>query len=395
MKEHIRPPVKIDARGRVIKSPKIAAHRWRLNVPASITGTKKERLFFKTESEAKQHAQSLLRARATAGTDLLRRLQIRGMSVADAIEYALKHAPSKTPEELSKACKAYIDSRREGNCKERYLANLKSQLNQFEGDFRGRTIDSISKAELERFIANLTGKDGETPASPKTKINFIITLTALFNFAVTEGWRGENPAAKLRRPARDEVTTEILCPEQVSRLLNAASSAEFRDVFPAMVIQLYAGPRRSEIPHITWESIKDNYLRLDKTKARYKRSVELSPTLLAWLSPFIQETGRVFAPLDVNFDINDTRTIEDAYTYRLSQIGKMAKIDLPKNVLRHTAITYRHAITSNLQDTATWAGNSPRIVEQHYRGAATKSDAEHFYKLVPHDTDNVISLSTG
>jgi hypothetical protein len=49
MKEHIRPPVKIDAKGRVIKSPQIAAHRWRLNVPASITGSKKERLFFKTE----------------------------------------------------------------------------------------------------------------------------------------------------------------------------------------------------------------------------------------------------------------------------------------------------------------------------------------------------------
>jgi site-specific recombinase XerD len=395
MKEHIRPPVKIDAKGRVIKSPQIAAHRWRLNVPASITGSKKERLFFKTEYEAKQHAKSLLQARATAGTDLLERLRIRGMSVADAIEYALKHAPSKVPAAVAKACKAYIDSRRAGNCKERYLANLKSQLDQFEEDFGQRTVDSISKAELERFIADLTGKDGETPALPKTKINFIITLTALFNFAVAEGWRGENPAAKLRRPARDEVTTAILSPEQVAKLLNAASSAEFRDVFPAMVIQLYAGPRRSEIPHITWDSIKDNYLRLDYTKVRKKRSVELHPTLLAWLAPFTHKTGRVFAPEGVNFDIKDTRTIEDAYTYRLSQIGKIAKTDLPKNVLRHTAITYRHAFTSDLQGTATWAGNSPRIVEQHYRGAATKTDAEHFYSLRPEGADNVVPLSAG
>uniref|UniRef100_UPI00404AD522 hypothetical protein n=1 Tax=Cephaloticoccus sp. TaxID=1985742 RepID=UPI00404AD522 len=43
MKNNIRPPVKIDAQGRVIRNPKIAAHSWRLNIPASITGAKKER----------------------------------------------------------------------------------------------------------------------------------------------------------------------------------------------------------------------------------------------------------------------------------------------------------------------------------------------------------------
>jgi site-specific recombinase XerD len=396
MKDHIRPPVKIDAQGRVIKNPKTAAHRWRLNIPASITGTKKERRFFKTESEAKQYAQSLLGARETAGTDLLGRLQARGMSVADAIEYALSHAPSKGSSTVANACKAYIDSRRADNRKERYLAILKSQLDLFEVDFGERTVDSISKSDIERFVAGLTAKDGKTPAAPKTRLNFIITLTALFNYAVSEGWRGENPAAKIRRPALDEVSTAILSPAEVAKLLTVASRAEYQDVFPAMLLQLFVGPRRSEIPHITWESIKDNYLRLDRTKVRQKRSVELNPTLLAWLAPFsAHRSGRVFAPANVEFDVKDTRKLEDAYTYRLEQIGSAAEVALPKNVLRHTAITYRHALTGDLNETALWAGNSPRIIEQHYRGAATKTDAISFYALKPGGDEKVVPIAAG
>lgn len=394
MKDQIRPPVKIDAQGRVITNPKTAAYRWRLNIPASITGTKKERRFFKTESEAKEFSQSLKTARETAGTDLLARLKARGMSVADAIEYALRHAPKKGSATVAEACKAYIDSRRSENCKERYLANLESQLDFFEADFGNRLVDSISKADLERFIAGLTAKDGETPAAPKTRINFIITLTALFNHAVSEGWRGENPASKIRRPALDEVVTAILSPAEAAKLLKVGSGSEFQDIFPAMVIQLFAGPRRSEIPHITWDSIKDNYLRLDRTKVRKKRSVELSSTLLTWLAPYAaNRTGRVFAPANVVFDAKDTRKIEDAYTYRLEQVGSKAEVALPKNVLRHTAITYRHALTGDLEGTATWAGNSPRIIEQHYRGAATKADASTFYALMPEGDEKVVPIA--
>jgi site-specific recombinase XerD len=382
MKNHIRPPVKIDARGCRIKSPKIAAFRWRLNVPTSITGTKKERKFFKSELEAKDYARGLLAVRGSAGADLTARLKERGMSVADAIEYALLHAPSKGSSTVALACKAFIDSRRSDNCKERYIATLKSQLDLFEADFGSRAVDGISREDLEKFVARLTAKDGETPAAPKTRINFIITLTALFNFAITEGWRGENPATKLRRPALDEVSIAILSPEEVTRLLEIASRPEHREVFPALLIQLFAGPRRSELPHITWDSINDCYLRLDRTKVRRKRAVELSSTLLAWLAPFrSQGSGRVFAPANIDFDLRDTRKLEDAYTQRLDLISSAASVVLPKNVLRHTAITYRHALTGNLNETALWAGNSPGIIEQHYRGAATKADAIKFYEV--------------
>jgi hypothetical protein len=96
MKDAIRDPVKVDAKRRVI-SGKGEAHRWLLNVPASITGKDKERLFFRTETAAKARRDTLLEARKAAGDDMLVKLKERGMSVAQAINYALKHAPRAMP----------------------------------------------------------------------------------------------------------------------------------------------------------------------------------------------------------------------------------------------------------------------------------------------------------
>jgi site-specific recombinase XerD len=208
-------------------------------------------------------------------------------------------------------------------------------------------------------------------------------LNALFNFAVSAGWRGENPAAKLRRPKLDEVEIPILSPQEAKKLLTEARRPAYADIFPALVIQLFTGPRRSELPHIQWSWIRDRYLRLEKTKIRKKRAVEMDDALLAWLAPLRAREGRIFAPEEVEFNPDDTRNIEDAYTYRLSQIAAAAGVALPKNVLRHTAITYRDALTGDLAGTAAWAGNSPGMIENHYRGAATRDDALKFYALTP------------
>jgi hypothetical protein len=236
-------------------------------------------------------------------------------------------------------------------------------------------VDTITKAQIERFIADLTGKDGETPASPKSRINYIITLTALFNHCVEEG------------------LTAILTPDNAKKLIEEASKPENDDVLPALLIQLFAGPRRSEIPHISWDLIRDNYLRLDKTKVRIKRPVELPAVLLEWLAPFRKTEGRLFAPTDLRFNPKDTRPIEDSFSYRIAQIADSAKVSLPKNVLRHTAITYRVNSTGDIAATALWAGTSVNVIREHYLGAATKVEATTFYALRPAAGSNVISIT--
>jgi site-specific recombinase XerD len=383
VKNRIRPPVKVDQNKRVIRSPNGRAHWWRLNVPASLNGGSKLRLFFKTEKDAKAHAEGLLEAHTAVSPDLLGQLRTRGMTISDAIRYALKHAPLVASVDLESACVKFHASRRAKNCKPRYLAVLKSDIDSFEEEFPGRTVDSLSKSDIERYLASLTAKDGETPASPKTRRNVLASVSAFLNYAVEEGWRGENPALKIAKPILDATRPAILLPDQVEKLLEAASRPEFADIFPAVLLQLFAGPRRSEIPHLTWDHIKDRYLRLDLTKTRDPRAVEMPEALLQWMATLTPRAGRILALKDVNFDPRDTRGVEDAYTYRVSQLAEVAKVVLPKNVLRHTAITYREALTNDLLSTARWAGHTAEVLERYYRGAATRADAEKFYSLRP------------
>lgn len=384
MKNTIRMPVRVDANERVIPDGDTTTRvwRWRLNIPASMTGTRKERRYFKTRGEAMMFREGLLASCQAMGGDIFNRLKARGMSVVQAIEYTLKHAARTEPVRVSTAIERFIASRVEKNCKRRYLANLKSQLADVAEQFGSVMVDTVSKVQLEVFLQGLTAKDGDTPASPKTRINYIITLSALFGFAVEEGWRGENPAAKLRRPKRDEVMTAVLTPDQARRLLAEGSKPQYADVFPLFAIQLFAGPRRSELPWITWELIRDKYLRLDKSKVRSRRPVELPEALLKWIEPY-RGTDRVFAPAAITFDPADTRPIENAYTYRISEIAEASGVILPKNVLRHTALTYRVNFTGNIEATAEWGGTSAAVIRSNYLGAATPADAQVFYSLGP------------
>jgi hypothetical protein len=77
----IRPPVKVDQNKRVIRSPNGRAHWWRLNVPASRNGGAKLRLFFRTEKEARAHAEGLLEAHLAGQPDLLGQLRLRGPGI--------------------------------------------------------------------------------------------------------------------------------------------------------------------------------------------------------------------------------------------------------------------------------------------------------------------------
>ena len=42
--------------------------------------------------------------------------------------------------------------------------------------------------------------------------------------------------------------------------------------------------------------------------------------------------------------------------------------------------------------TAAQAGNSPAMIHQHYKGLATKADAEKWFNVQPHRAANIVPL---
>jgi hypothetical protein len=53
----------------------------------------------------------------------------------------------------------------------------------------------------------------------------------------------------------------------------------------------------------------------------------------------------------------------------------------PDNALRRSAISYHLAKTNDLPRVAYQAGNSPKVIQEHYNGVALPQDAAKFYAI--------------
>ena len=63
--------------------------------------------------------------------------------------------------------------------------------------------------------------------------------------------------------------------------------------------------------------------------------------------------------------------------------GKMVPVTRKANGLRHAYCTYHFALHQNENQTAALAGNSPAMIHQHYKGLATKAEAERWFNVHP------------
>lgn len=63
------------------------------------------------------------------------------------------------------------------------------------------------------------------------------------------------------------------------------------------------------------------------------------------------------------------------------------------DVMRHTGISYHLAQHQHEGKTAAWAGNSPDVVQRHYKGLVKPKDAKEFWKIIPTKAqDNILKM---
>jgi hypothetical protein len=53
------------------------------------------------------------------------------------------------------------------------------------------------------------------------------------------------------------------------------------------------------------------------------------------------------------------------------------------DVMRHTGISNHLAEHQHEGKTATWAGNSPDVIQRHYKGLVSRKDAKAFWAIAP------------
>jgi integrase len=181
-------------------------------------------------------------------------------------------------------------------------------------------------------------------------------------------------ATRAKEPSRE---VEVLSVEVARRLL-AASSPE---MLPYWAIGLFGGLRPSEVRQLQWSDVdfEDALITVRSTKTGRKRFVKMQPNLIAWLTPHRRGDGKVVRP--VNFRKQGERDKSAA------GLG-----DWPQNALRHSFGSYWLSQFADVNRLAVEMGNSPQVIEKHYKQAVRPKEAHRYWALAP---DTVIAKAHG
>jgi hypothetical protein len=96
--------------------------------------------------------------------------------------------------------------------------------------------------------------------------------------------------------------------------------------------------------------------------------IPVSDNLAAWLEP-LERHGKVVRGVDLHREV--------------TALARALKIEWPRNVLRHSFISYRIAIVKSVDQVALEAGNSPSIIFKNYRELTTDEQADKWFGILP------------
>lgn len=252
-------------------------------------------------------------------------------------------------------------------------------LRRFSATFKGYDVCALTKDNLDLFLGALTD------LAPKTRNHYRAALKLFLGWAVKKDFLPvahrllEAPAMKPEPLTAGD--TDFYRPEELRRFLAAADS----DLLPMLALGALGGLRPKEALRLTWEDVfrVPGHIEIKpaKAKTRRRRLVEMVPALAAWLRPYQARSGPLW-PLG-----------EDRYQERFGELRAELKIPSRANGLRHAFCTYHFALHANENLTAQQAGNSPAMIHQHYKGLATRAEAEAWFAVKPADAPaNIVNL---
>ena len=338
-----------------------------------------ERKFFKSEREAKTYVEIKrieLHNQGKEGASFPAELRVMaqrcadklnpfGATIDDATKFYLEHLQTeKQSVPVKQAVDELIADRQSRDFSKLYCGDLKYRLGRFAQAFAGRSVASIKRDEIRKWLESLG-------VGPGTRNTFLRDVRTLFAFCSEEkNYRADNPAkGKGLSAKKTPKEIDILAVEEARKLIAHCSP----DMLPYWTVGLFAGLRPSEIRALQWSAIdfKHKEIVVRSRKTGRARHVKAQPNLVKWLWPYRKLNGAVVAP--VNFR---KRSGADKAAAGLSERWT-------PDVMRHSFASYWMAKFKNLHALAEEMGNSPKVVIDHYKEGVPERDAKAFWKIEP------------
>jgi integrase len=311
--------------------------------------------------------------------------KLKGRPLHEIVESYLRTMVSIQQKDLTVAVEEFIESRRHksemqngkrAQMSKVYASNVAGILRGFAGMFPATMVSDLSKEHLDLYFKPLTH------VSTKNRNDRRATIKMFLSWAVKKDYLASHhrllEADGMAREIVEKSETDFYRPKELQTLLAKAD----KDLLPVIALGGLGGLRVEEIMRLEWADVwrgEGQHIEISakNAKTRQRRLVEMCSALVEWLKPYQKKTGKVFGA-----GIN-------VFHWRLAKWREQWKIPARRNGLRHAFCTYHFALHSNENLTAAQAGNSPAMIHAHYKGLATKADAEKWFQVTPKWIPNV------
>ena len=289
---------------------------------------------------------------------------LNGLPLLTAVdEFSRKARGMKLGVKVKNVVEELLVAKKQDGLSHRYQLQLQSNLRRFAADF-DVPISHIRRDQIDDWLR----KRG---VAIRSRNGLLATIRVLFSFAKKRAYLpvGDvTEAEALDKIRAADVDTEIFTPEQFAKILHAAPP----NLIPILAIGGFAGMRKAEMDRLDWNAVdlerKMIEVRAGQAKTASRRIIPISDNLLAWLKPLMRE-GKIVKDND--------------FHRQITALAETLKIGWPRNVLRHSFISYRIAIVQSADQVALEAGNSPSIIFKHYRELTTEEQAENWFGIMP------------
>ncbi len=248
-------------------------------------------------------------------------------------------------------------------------------------------LDRVTEDEFRAWLRALKGRAG-AQLGARRRDNMRDAAVRLARFARYKNYLEDRKSAfeKVER-IWEGADVETFAPEELSQFLEHIN-ARWK---PWLLIAAFAGLRTSEILRLDWSSVKFEQRviavsRKVARKIRISRLVPISDNLLAWLTPYRDRIGRLYAN-------NNEKTLERALERELDRLGKAVGIKWRRNGLRHSFGSNRLAIVKSFHQVALEMGNSPARVRENYNDPKSEAEGLRYFSITPPEqVHNILPL---
>ena len=258
-----------------------------------------------------------------------------------------------------------------------HLAGLQCVLNNFV-EFAGPSLQcSAVSPELIKSWLSSGGAKGKEWTKGAMR-NYSGHLQNWFNWLIRQDVVRENPVLKLEKINVGPFDPYVLTIEECRKVLNLCREKHL-EVLPLLALNLFCGIRPSETRRLSsskgrdgnfdWED-NEVIFQAKKTKTKMRRFVEMSDNCLAWLG--VQELNLPIVNANHKWD-SFLRDAKKALGYE----------SWPHDCIRHSFCSYglRHA--ENAGKVALQAGNTEKVLFNHYLKLVSKAAAKEFWNIAP------------